>query len=69
MSIQVERIIHPSLKYHYVIINNANMEVLAESDYYDYLEILLNALKELHKGFMDITKLVIAKRLVNKEAK
>ena len=63
----VERLFHPTIKYHYAIINKATWEVLAESDYYDYLEILLRELKTLHKGFMDTDNLFIGQRIVNKE--
>ena len=63
----VERLFHPTLKYHYAIINTKTSEVIAESDYYDYLEILLRELKALHKGFINPNDLIIGKRIVNKE--
>lgn len=67
-NVEVERIFHPTLKYEYAIINVESNEVLAQSDYYDYMELLLNSLKELHKGFMDTDKIIIGQRIVNKEA-
>ena len=63
----LERVIHPSLKYRYKIVNVATSEILAESDYYDYLEILLRELKELHKGFTDTSTMIIIKGIENKE--
>ena len=63
----VERIFHPTIKFQYAIINKNTWEILAESDYYDYLEILLRELKVLHKGFMDTDDLFIGQRTVNKE--
>ncbi|MGD9580334.1 MAG: hypothetical protein AB7V50_03105 [Vampirovibrionia bacterium] len=57
---------HETHQFHYKILNVNTSEILAESDYYDYLEILKNALIELHKGLCDTSKIVIIKEVVKK---
>lgn len=63
---EIERVLYQDLKYHYKIINILSGEVLAESDYYDYLTILLKDLRELHQGICDPNTIVIVKGVVNK---
>jgi len=61
---EIDRVFHQDLKYHYKIVNKDN--ILAESDYYDYLAILLTAIRELHQGICDPNDIIIIKEVVNK---
>lgn len=63
---EIDRLFYQDLKYRYKLINNTNNNVLAESDYYDYLTILLNDLRELHQGICDPDCLIIIKEVVSK---
>lgn len=53
-------------KYHYEIINKKTGEVLAESDYFDYMKILQIELIKLHEGFIDTKDIVIVDKLIRK---